>query len=181
MAGTGRDDMDRGALEEMGRSMGGLAGRAADAAARIGGSMISGAAEVLGGWWAESAGEASRSWSDAQDRRSRQHFESSMDASTGSGSVSAEAEGDLQTANDSDTTSSYERARPYYQLGHTARQNPEYESRNFEDVEPDLRRVAESGASGSGAGGEAPEGGDEWPEVRGYVEFGYEQGEGERG
>lgn len=154
----GASDRDRGTMERMGRSVGGLAGRAADAAADVSGSLIMGAADVLGGWWAESAREASRAWGETQERRSRQHFEGSAEASTADASASAEA--------------GYERARPYYRLGHAARQNPDYASSDFDDVEPDLRRAAEAPGATDADRNAA------WPDVRGYVQFGYEQGAG---
>lgn len=158
MAGSERDNRERSAAEEAGRAVGGLAGRAAETAANFGASMLMGAAETLGGWWSQSARAAAESWDEAMDRRSRQHFEGSMDASAESRS-SAE--------------SGYEQARPYYQLGHTARQNPDYDARKFSEVEPELRRVAES-REAEEKGGER----NDWPDVRGYVQFGYEQGEG---
>lgn len=177
MAGSERSDRDRGTLEEVGRSMGGMAGRAAEVAADIGGSMLAGAADALGGWWSEGARDAARSWDESKDRRSRQHFEGSLDASAGGASVSAEAGAEATGGAKSKAggaASSYEEARPYYQLGHTARQNPDYAARDFSDVEPELRRVAESRQQAR----DEQEREREWPDVRGYVQFGYEQGEG---
>lgn len=173
MAGSERGEKERGSLEEMGRTMGGMAGRAAGAAADIGGSMLAGAADALGGWWSEGARDAAKTWDESQDQRSRQHFEGSLDASAEGGSVSARADADVKGRGGSGSTSRYEEARPYYQLGHTARQNPDYAARDFSEVEPDLRRVAESRRGEEGGERES-----EWPEVRGYVQFGYEQGEG---
>lgn len=60
---------------------------------------------------------------------------------------------------------SFDDVRPLYQFGHVAGQNPEYQGRSFSDVEPELRRAWESDRNRSG----------EWPELRGYVGFGYEQ------
>lgn len=188
MAASDRKDRDRDTMERIGRSMGGLAGRAADAAAEMGTAMVKGAADVLGGWWGRSgAREAVRAWSETDEQRSREHFEATLEASGGDRSASAGAEVEAEARSDGTPVAdrpsgspSYDQIRPYYQLGHAARHNPEYEARKFEEVEPELRRVAES------AGGEADresngEGrGINWPDVRGYVEFGYEQDEGER-
>ena len=87
------------------------------------------------------------------------------------GSSAAQREGatSMQSATDG-----FERARPGYQLGYVARQNPAYRGRSFSEVEPELQRVWESrsrtegGASGSSS---------TWPEVRGFVDFAYQQGE----
>lgn len=197
MAGSDRNRRERGMMERMGRGIGGMAGRAADAAADIGGGIIRGAADVLGGWWAGAgAQDAAASWGEAEDRRSRQHFEGSMEASS-TGGASARAEGEVDTGSRSASASTYEEVRPFYQLGHAARRNPDYGARDFEEVEPELRRLwdarasaaadtsadASAGRSGSGATPDSAEaearvdtaGG--WPEVRGYVRFGYEQGE----
>lgn len=75
----------------------------------------------------------------------------------------------------------FERAKPGYQLGYVARQNPAYRNRSFNEVEPDLKRVWESRAktvssSGPGAQGST----DAWPEVRGFVDFAYQQDEARR-
>lgn len=143
-----RDDRnDRGPFEKIGEGVGGLAGRAAgqatDMAMNAAGAVFGSAMEALGGWWAtDSARDASRSF-EGRDGTCRRHFESS--AGTGA-------------------SRSYESARPLYQFGHVAGQNPDYQGRSFDEVEPDLQRAW--GREQSSTFGE-------WPEVRGYVGFGY--------
>ncbi|HEX8363520.1 MAG TPA: hypothetical protein VF613_25595 [Longimicrobium sp.] len=61
-------------------------------------------------------------------------------------------------------TRSYEDARPLYQFGHMASQNPDYQGRGFHEVEPDLQRHW---------GSEQTQQHGAWPDVRGFVEFGY--------
>ena len=70
-------------------------------------------------------------------------------------------------------TDGFERARPGYQLGYVARQNPAYKGRSFTEVEPELRKVWESRAQTQGS---AYGSSSSWPEVRGYVDFAYQQG-----
>jgi hypothetical protein len=63
------------------------------------------------------------------------------------------------------TVRSYDQARPLYQLGHMAGQNPDYQGRSFDQVEMDLQR---------GWGGEQQSRYGSWPDVRGFVQFGYQ-------
>ena len=75
-------------------------------------------------------------------------------------------------------TDGFERAKPGYQLGYVARQNPAYRDRSFSEVEPELKRVWESRGGGAGSG--AAESTGSWPEVRGFVDFAYQQAEERR-
>jgi hypothetical protein len=148
-----RKDREPGAFERMGEQMGEAAGRAAgrgtDMAAGLAGSLMGAAASRLGEWWSSGdADRAARSFDDRRDRSCRDHFE-------------ADAAG---------TTRSYDEVRPLYQFGHMAGQSPDYQGRDFGDVEPHLQRAWEEQASESRG---------DWPEVRGYVGFGYSQAEGE--
>ena len=70
-------------------------------------------------------------------------------------------------------TDGFESARPGYQFGYVARQNPAYKGRSFSEVEPELRKVWESRAQTQGS---AYGSSSSWPEVRGYVDFAYQQG-----
>jgi hypothetical protein len=93
-------------------------------------------------------------------------FETSAAAQVGD----ARVEGSMSLDSASD---GFERARPGYQLGHVARQNPAYKGRSFTEVEPELRKVWESRAQTQGS---AYDSSSSWPEVRGYVDFAYQQG-----
>ena len=70
-------------------------------------------------------------------------------------------------------TDGFASARPGYQFGYVARQNPAYKGRSFTEVEPELRKVWESRAQTQGS---AYGSSSSWPEVRGYVDFAYQQG-----
>ncbi|HEX6559186.1 MAG TPA: hypothetical protein VF021_06970 [Longimicrobiales bacterium] len=110
-------EKDQGNLERAGAGMGGLAGKAADTAVDLMGSMIRRVAGSVGGWWSDrSTDEASTAFGDREESTCRQHFE----------------------LNRSQTTS-YDAVRPLYQFGHLAGSNPDYQGRSFEEVEPDLR------------------------------------------
>lgn len=111
------DDKEKGNLERVGAGMGGLAGKAADTAVDLMGSMIRRVAGSVGGWWSDrSADEAVTTFGDREESTCRQHF-------------------DLNRSK----TTSYDAVRPLYQFGHLAGSNPDYQGRSFEDVEPDLR------------------------------------------
>lgn len=133
---------DKGNLQKIGEGLGGLAGQAADNAAGVLGSLAS----SMGSLWAQAAGGRSpgsvrATFTAEHDRACREHF--------GAQAPAADA--------------GYERARPLYQWGHVAGQNPDYQGRSFEEVEPELRRHWDDHARGHG----------EWPEVRGFVRYGY--------
>ena len=154
------NDRDRGAFERMGESLGGFAGRmtgrATDMGMEVIGSLVGTAAGVLGDWWSTpAAADASRTFGDAQDRACREHFGAAA-----------------KPAADATTTSSYDLddARPMYQYGHTARQNPTYQGRSFREVEPELERAW----TGDVTTGQRP-----WAEVRDYVAFGYQPAAGD--
>jgi hypothetical protein len=91
-----------------------------------------------------------------------------------SGSAHLDTSSNRERASSVDSaTDGFERARPGYQLGYVARQNPAYRGRSFSEVEPELQRVWESRSKthGSPAGSTSS-----WPEVRGFVDFAYQQG-----
>jgi hypothetical protein len=146
---TGGDD--KGNMQKIGEGLGGLAGQAADAVVGMFGSMMGN----MGGWWAQAAGQqqgqggVSASFDTGRDTECRSHF-------------SAQAQG-------SGGVRSYDEARPLYQFGYMAGQNPEYSGRSFDQVETDLER-------NWGADQQTRYG--QWPSVRGMVEFGYQGGSG---
>lgn len=149
------DDRDQGAMERMGEQIGGAAGRAVgrgtEMAANAMTSMLGSAMDSLGDWWSSSeAREAADSFNGERDRTCRSHFE---------GEGAGEGEGSTPNRH-------YDDVRPLYQFGHMAGQNPDYQGRSFEEVEPDLQRAWDDDSRESPA---------DWPEVRGYVGFGYSQ------
>ena len=92
-----------------------------------------------------------------------------------SGSANIEsARGRERASSPESATDGFERARPGYQLGYVARQNPAYKGRSFNEIEPELRKVWESGARTEGNTGDST---GSWPEVRGFVDFAYQQGD----
>lgn len=111
---------------DVGKGVGGVAGVAAGAA--IGslagpvGTVIGGIAGAVGGWWAgKEVADATSSYNDTDDAQYRTHF-------TG---LSRDSRGRL---------TSYDQARPAYQLGYLASRNPDYRGRSFDQIERDLRR-----------------------------------------
>ena len=71
---------------------------------------------------------------------------------------------------DRDADDGFDRARPGYQLGWVAKQNPAYRNRSFTEVEPELREVWETRTPGADEGDGSP---GLWPDVRGYVDYAY--------
>jgi hypothetical protein len=115
---------DRTTARGIGGGVGGVGGAAAGAAVgAIGGpigAVIGAIAGAAGGWWAgKEVADATATYSDDDDRYYRKHFESAPDRSK-----------DL----------SYDAVRHHYQLGHVAGANPDYRSKKWEEVEPELRR-----------------------------------------
>lgn len=109
-------EKDKGSMERMGEDVGGIAGKAADTAVDLMGSMIRTAASTFGGWWTDrSPEEAVRSFSETEDSSCRAHFQNN------------------------NRGGSYDKIRPLYQFGHLAGSNPDYQGRPFEEVEPDLQ------------------------------------------
>jgi hypothetical protein len=109
-------EQDKGNLEKVGAGLGGAAGKAADTAVDLMGSMIRAAAHRFGGWWSDrSPDDAVRSFGEREESACRKHFEATR------------------------TGSSYDAMRPLYQFGHLAGQNPDYQGRSFAEVEGDLK------------------------------------------
>jgi hypothetical protein len=109
-------ERDKGSFEKVGAGLGGAAGKAADTAVDLMGSMIRAAAHQFGGWWSDrSADDAVRSFGAPEDSACRKHFEARR------------------------SSESYDTLRPLYQFGHLAGQNPDYQGRSFEEVEGDLK------------------------------------------
>ena len=136
--------------ETVGSTVGKVVGRANDMAAGVASSLFGQAIETLGDWWTNGAEQAARTFGEREDRACREHFTSRSREGSSTGASS--------------TPRDYESARPLYQFGYVAGQNPEYQARPFDRVEADLERAWE--AVGRDRFGE-------WPEVRDQVSFGY--------
>lgn len=137
----------------VGETTGGLAGAATGAAlGSLGGpigTIIGGIAGLAGGWWTGRAVSEAASTFDNDDTYYRDQYNTR-------GSRSA--------------STNYDTARPAYQLGHVAGQNPDYSNRKFDDVETDLRRGWESQGNTSG----------KWDDVRDYARDAYDRGQQRR-
>jgi hypothetical protein len=134
------------AEEVVGEAAGGISGVLAGAAiGSIGGpigAVIGGIAGAVGGWWAGKAiVDATESFDEHTDHYYRSRFEK-----------------------DRDVGRRYEEVRPAYQLGHLARQNPDYVGRDFEEIESDLRQ---------GWAGPAITPVGEWIDIREYAREAY--------
>ena len=106
--------------DAVGATTGGVAGAAAGAAlGSLGGpigTVVGALAGGVGGWWSGRAVSEAMSYTSDDDEYYRSHFGSAGTQRT-----------------------SYEDARPAYQLGHLAGMNPDYEGRSFDEVERELR------------------------------------------
>ncbi len=123
--GPGDDGPSAG--DVAGEAVGGLTGVVTGAAlgSAVGpvGTLIGGIAGALGGWWAGRAiAEAATTVTDEDEAWFRSDREAFGEAF---GEVSAE---------------SSERARPAWELGRIAARNPEWSAREWDEVEPELRR-----------------------------------------
>jgi len=110
--------------EKIGETVGGvsgaLTGAAVGAPAGPIGSIIGGIAGAVGGWWAgRTVADAAGKFNEHEDNNYRQAYE---------------------TRSDRLADRSYEDVRPAYQLGHLASENPDYNGKNFEQIEADLQR-----------------------------------------
>ena len=130
--------------DEIGEAAGGISGTllgaGVGAAAGPLGALLGGIAGALGGWWAGRAvTEAAEKLSEDDETYFRQHFESH---------VGRRAD------------HSYDDVRNAYLLGHIASENPNFVAREFDEVEPELRRgwPADAGA---------------WESARDYAREGY--------
>lgn len=127
IAADARHNVDSGTAGlAVGEGVGSIGGAAAGAV--IGsiagpiGTVIGGIAGALGGWWAgREIAETAEGYAQAADTHHRNNFESG----------STDVRGRF---------ASYDHARPLYQLGYLAAQNPDYAGRSFDEVEPDLQR-----------------------------------------
>jgi uncharacterized protein (TIGR02271 family) len=141
--------------DRIGEATGGVAGAATGAAlGSLGGpigTVIGGIAGAVGGWWTGRAvSEAASTFDESDDEYYRTQFGSSQSSSGTSGRAR-----------------SYDEARPAYQVGYLAGMNPDYQNRQFDEVESDLER----GWSSSDARKHG-----EWSDVRHYARDAYDRG-----
>ena len=138
----------------VGETVGGLSGAATGAAlGSLGGpigTIIGGIAGAATGWWTGRAVSEAATSFDGDEDYYRSQYATSRPADAP----------DL----------SYDTARPAYQLGYVAGQNPDYANRNFDDVEVDLRRGWDS----------QPGGRADWDSVRGYARDAWDRGRDQR-
>ena len=140
-----------GVADHVGEAAGGisgvLAGAAIGSAAGPIGTVIGGIAGAVGGWWSGRAvSEAATKVTTKDDEFYRAHYEKSPNRMADRG---------------------YDDVRPAYQLGHIASMNPDYANKDFDTVEPDLRK-------GWSTQDKAKFG--EWNSVRGYAKDAYARG-----
>ncbi|HSL72600.1 MAG TPA: hypothetical protein VK864_20285 [Longimicrobiales bacterium] len=129
--------------QPVGDAAGGIVG--ASAGAGLGalagplGILVGAAAGALGGWWAGRAvSDRLQNYDDDEFRRMHRSLHPTQD---------------------------YDDARDYYQFGHLAGAHPDYQGRDFAEVEPELRRTWQADA-------EARYG--RWDDIRDYVARGYQ-------
>jgi len=135
--------------DEVGEAAGGISGVLVGAgigsAAGPVGTIIGGIAGALGGWWAGRAvAEAAGTLSAEDEEFYRSHYES----------------------NPGVADRPYDQVRGAYYLGHIAANNPNFEAREFEGVEPELERGWSGNAERLGS----------WHSVRGYAAEGFTRG-----
>lgn len=152
LAGDARTDEGDVVGETVGSVSGIAAGAAIGSLAGPIGTVVGALAGAVGGWWAGRAvTEAAGAYTDEDDAYFRRHFE--------------------RTRRDDTVAGDYDRYRPAYQIGHVASRNPDYAERNFDDVEPDLRRAWTSDV-GARHGA--------WDSARDRVRAGFERGRDQR-
>jgi hypothetical protein len=133
--------------EAAGGITGVLAGAAIGSIAGPVGTVIGGIAGAVGGWWGGRAiSEAVERLTEDDETYWRRHHAQHRPSPAG------------------ESAPTFEDARPAYHLGHIAGMNPEYQGREFEEVETELQRGwSDDVRSRYG----------EWDAVRGYVEAGF--------
>lgn len=146
-----RDTSGDGTFEKIGEQIGEAAGRAMERGAGIAGgmmgSMVDSLMNTLGDWWSSADAEAAARSFDRAEPLCRRHFDN---RTAGKGTSPVHSDDD------------YEDVRPFYQFGYVASRNPDYQGRDFSEIESDLRGAWRDDSTG-----------DDWADVRGYVDFGY--------
>jgi hypothetical protein len=138
---------DRGTFEQTAEQIGGAAGRAVGRGTDM-------AFNMFGSFFGSAMNSLGEWWTSADAQLAAQSFDQTRD-STCRAHFETEASAEARD---------YDEVRPLYQFGHMAGQNPSYRGRDFEDIEPDLERAWNQEQRQT-----------DWPEVRGYVGFGFNQ------
>ncbi|MDQ2889739.1 MAG: YsnF/AvaK domain-containing protein [Gemmatimonadota bacterium] len=137
---------------EVGEGVGGVGGIVAGAAigSVVGpiGTVVGAIAGAMGGWWAGKEVVSAVEGYSSADAANKKHFET-------------------QPRNAQGTLKSYDQARPAYQLGYVASQNPDYKGKSFDKIEPDVKRGWTKDMEQQYRG---------WSDVRMYAQEGYERG-----
>ena len=147
----GKHDDNPSVADQVGEGVGSIGGMVAGAT--IGtvagpiGTLIGGIAGAVGGWWTGRAvSEAAGALTNDDDAYYRSHYESSPNRLADRG---------------------YEHARPAYQIGQIASQNPDYANRSWNEVESDLQRGWNADASKQYG---------DWSTARPYASEGFNRG-----
>lgn len=148
---TAHDDEGPTAGDQLGEAVGGISGVVTGAAiGSLGGpigTVIGGVAGALGGWWTGRAiSEAASNITEEDDAHFRSHY---------------------QTRGGGGSPLTYENVLPAYQLGYVAAWHPDYATRDWRDVEPEIAR---------GWSGEHTERIGSWTTAREFAEEGYRRG-----
>jgi hypothetical protein len=188
-------------MQKIGEGLGGMLGQMADNAMSMFGPMLNnmgGWWAQAGNAQQQGGGSVHASFNTEADNRCRSHFEAqgraqggrqgstggvggatgSMSGGGASGSMHASgstggasggmgggASGGISAHGSTQGRArSYEEVRPLYQFGHMAGQNPDYQGRAFHEIEGELQ---------THWGNDQSQQHGSWPEVRGFVEFGY--------
>ena len=137
--------------EAAGGITGVIAGAAIGSLAGPVGTVIGGIAGAVGGWWSGRAiSEAVERLTEDDETYYRRHH--------------AHQHAPRQGSSTPEPARSYEDARPAYHLGHIAGMNPDYQGRQFEEIETELQRGWTDDVRNRYG---------EWDAVRGYVEAGF--------
>ena len=145
----GKHDSNPSAGDQVGEAAGGISGVLAGAAiGSVGGpvgTLIGGIAGAIGGWWSGRAvSEAAGAITHDDDGYYQKHYESSSKLAD----------------------RSYEQARPAYHIGHLAGNNPDYQGKSWDQVEPDLQKGWSQSGSAHG----------DWNTVKSYASEGFNRG-----
>ncbi|HEY2065868.1 MAG TPA: hypothetical protein VGG84_07885 [Gemmatimonadaceae bacterium] len=150
-AALGKHDDHPSVADEVGEAAGGISGVLAGAAiGSVGGpvgTLIGGIAGALGGWW------TGRAITEAVSQLTHEDDEYYRSAYMDSPNQLADR--------------AYDDIRPAYHLGHVAAYNPDYQNKNWSDVEQELQR---------GWGSEQSRRYGSWTTVSGYASEGFERG-----
>ncbi|HLL85153.1 MAG TPA: hypothetical protein VK420_20960 [Longimicrobium sp.] len=156
------DNKGSGSTGGLGSTGGGLGGSSGSglggSAGGMGGSGLGGSAGGMGGSGLGSEGAVTGSGSTGSGFGSQPGTAGGFDDDFGTHETHV-YRGDFEARTDRPETHTYEQARTGYQMGHTAAARPEYQNRDYQEVEVELEQTHEKGR---------------FTEVREYVRSGFE-------